>query len=103
MSQLNVIQHPNQQDPYCEFHFQNPNNPKCNPCKILIKKSNVCTFMYFMINGWTFKDDKREVLFQRGDSFTKLDTIVNGDILHYTLYDSEKTQIDDWIRTNLAS
>lgn len=101
MSQLNVIQHPNQQDPYCEFHFQNPNNPKCNPCKILIKKSDICRYMYCMINLWVFKDGTREVSFRKVKDGIELNITVKGKLLQFVLYDSEKRQVDDWIQENL--
>ena len=101
MSVLNVIQNPNQQDPYCSFYFQDPANPKKSSRKILVKKSDICRYMYCMINLWVFKDGTREVSFRKVKDGIESNTTVNGQLLQYVLYDSEKRQVDNWIQANL--
>ncbi|MBQ6110490.1 MAG: hypothetical protein IJL05_03860 [Alphaproteobacteria bacterium] len=102
MSILNVSRTANQQNPYCNFRFQDPNNPNHNPCKIMVKESDVWKYMGCMEKGWVFRDGKKEVQFQKCDGGTVLNTIVNGTTYPYTLFDSEKQQVYDWIEQNLV-
>ncbi len=101
MSTLNVQRPTIQNIPYCEFRFQDTNNPNINPCKIKVKDSLACDFMFRMEHGMVFTDGNKIVRFQQGNGYTKLDTVVNGNTYPYTLYDSEKQQVKDWIVANL--
>lgn len=101
MSAMNVIINQNQPDPYCTFRFQDQNDPNRGSNKIMVKQSRICDFMYRMEKGLVFKDDKKEVRFQKVNGGIRLDTVVNGKSYPYTLYESEKQQVEDWIVANL--
>lgn len=68
--------------------------------KIMVKKSRLYEYMYCLDNCLLYKEPDKQVSFEKHDGYVDMKIVIKEKELTYKLFDSEKIQIDKWIKEN---